>query len=318
MPATTTAVRTHKRPVSASAKLPSPSSLRDVRTALELHHQFSVRSILLHLPAFFLCTGILIFVQLFVVRSVMEQLALRSLVASHTLPVMIQQTALSSQRHVFLQALLTLPQVESAEYLTKEHLFERERQLQPELLASVTPSAFTDRMEVTLRSQQDFGAFFSFLRRPELSSVIVPNFLWELPGAQEKFMQAVSAHQSTLRMLLWYMAGAFVLLALGLSLSMRTRMQGMRKQVQTLLLLGTDLRRLRRPFFLESAALILTCLVASIVIVVLLSPLLSQGSFLFVLRAAPWILLLEVCACLAFSALAVAAIPLASRSIPSQ
>ena len=311
---TATAESSARRVQSTAKKLPSPAALRDVRTALERHHRFSLKDIVQHTSAFFLCTGILILAQLFLVRAAAEQAAISSLINNYALPVTMQESALSSQRQVFLQALLTLPQVESADFLTKEHLFERERQLRPELLAGVAPTSFADRMEVSLRSPQDFTAFFAFLRRPELSSVVAPNFLWELPRAQEALAQSVGLHRSSLRSFLWLMAGCFLLLPFALGLSMRTRMRALRKQIQTLLLLGTDLRSVRRPFLLESAVLILVCLTASILLTALFAPLLSQGSLLLILRAAPWILLAEVCACLAFSALAVATVPLGSRS----
>lgn len=311
---TVTAVRSPARVQSAAQKLPSPSALRDVRTALERHHRFSLRDAVQHINAFFLCTGILLLAQLFLVRAAAEQAALSALINNHTLPVVIQESALSSQRQVFLQALLRLPQVESANFLTKEHLFEKERQLRPELFAGVAPSAFTDRMEIQLRSPQDFTALFAFLQRPELSSVVAPNFLWELPSAQENLAKAVGAHRFSLRSYIWLMAGCFLLLPIALGLSMRTRMQGMRKQIQTLLLLGTDLRRVRRPFLLESAALILVCLTASIFLTSFFTPLISRGSLLLIFYASPWILLAEVCACLAFSTFAVVTVPLDSRS----
>jgi cell division protein FtsX len=313
--ATTTAVRAKKMsPGATRATLPSPSSLRDVRTALEREHRLHRRTVYELAPAFLLCTGILVFLQLFVLRAVTERAALNMLIVSDVLPVTVRTSASPSQKQMLLQALLTLPQVASSDFLTKEHLFERMRQQQPELLSTINPSAFADRMEVKLRSLRDFPAFFAFLRRPELSSVLAPDFLWELPKKHEELRRNIALHRREERAALLLVIGCSVLLFLVLVLVVQGRVSAMRTQIATLLLLGMERMTIRRPLLLEAILLILASLAASLLFAAVLFPIFFGVSIAPMVRSALWILLVEAVLCTGIAIAASRLVPITVRA----
>jgi cell division protein FtsX len=307
-----------KSSTSAAAKTgQQEDKIDDVRKALEAHHMswWSQGGNDLCIFAL-LCTGLATFLQLSLLSALGEHMLLRAMAGSYPAEFHLQDTASQSQSNAFLQAILALPQVESAEYRTKEQRFAEVNSVSPELFAALHSSIFTDSIKVDLRSSHDYNVFFAFLTRPELKDVLAPSFLVDLPEKRRDFLELMSMHALSRRSFVWLAVGNIVLLFLTVLLFMRNRLHRRGQQVKTLLLLGTDIRTVRRPFLLEMAAIVLGSLFFSFLFVGIgVSFSVLPLSLITLLRLIPWLVLVEICVSLALVTLVMQFCPLFSRTM---
>ena len=268
---TPTRVRSQRKESSARAK---KATLSDVHHALrgqgEFRRAFAGMRELDLLLATFLFTGLLTLMQSGVALAVREGATAAAMERQQPVSLTINAGSLSTQLQPFLQALLSLPYVSDVSYVTREQRYERERQLRPEnaiyLQTTSGRNPFKDTVEVTLYSVRGQESFFTFLKRPQLQTLLHPSFLWEVPLRWQEQGRAARAHRSSQLLLLSGALAAFVLLLIAVAQFVSNRMRSADRQVHTLKLLGADMWFIRRPFFVEVSVLLLLGLVLSTVI----------------------------------------------------
>ena len=249
-------------------------------------------------------TGVLCFLQISILGAFNAQSALGTLAGMNSFQVSVRSGVQESQTHAFLQALLALPPVDSVQFLTKEQQLSRMNTEHPAVAFNQGLNPASDRVEITLDSVSDFSAFFTFLKRPELQSVLSPEYLLEFPLLLSKLYSEVLVLKTT-RLLSLLGAGVCLGLLFLLAMqSVRGRMVEKGKQIKTLSLLGAAPRSMKRPFFRELLALFMGALLLSLMLT-------GIGVFLFknifdvsMLAFLP-IVLLEIAALSAISFLSV-------------
>ena len=252
---------------SAAKKAP----LDAVKNALEASHTSQVKQRSIRQKKDFavivlIFTGVLCFLQISILGALNAQAALGTLASRHSFQLSINGGAQESQAHAFLQALLALPPVDSVQYLTKEQQLARMNTEHPGIILNQGVNPASDRVEVTLGSASDFPAFFAFLKRPELQSVLSPQYLMEFPLLLSKLQSDFSILRTTRLLSLLGAALCLGLLFLLAMQSVRGRMIEKSKQIQTLSLLGAAPGSVNRPFFYELLSLFIGALLLSLML----------------------------------------------------
>jgi len=211
-------------------------------------------------------TGVLCFLQISILGAFNAQAAFGALASRNSFQISVRDGVHESQTHAFLQALLALPTVNSVQYLTKEQQLSRMNKEHPDVVLNQGVNPASDRVEVTLGSVGDYAAFFAFLKRPELQSILTPEYLLEFPLILSKLYSDVSILRTTRLLSVFGIVLCLGLLFLLAMQSVRGRMAEKSKQIRTLSLFGATSRSINRPFFYELTALFIGALLLSLMI----------------------------------------------------
>ncbi len=133
-----------------------------------------------------LCTGFITAIHLGLLQRAESRAALLSLERNAEFGIPLQLSVTDSETQMFLQALLKLPQVRSIDIQGEIH--------------------------VTLRSILDYETFFTFLKRPELSSILSPSYASELPEERDRIVAAMGEESDRASLATFFLSSAIVLL----------------------------------------------------------------------------------------------------------
>ena len=134
----------------------------------------------------FLCAGFITAFHLGLLHRADSRAALLSLERNAAFGIPLQSSVADAETQMFLQALLKLPQVRSID--------------------------IQGEVQVTLRSILDYGTFFTFLQRPELTSILSPSFTSQLPEERERIFAAMTEESRKTSLATFFLSAAAVLL----------------------------------------------------------------------------------------------------------
>jgi len=190
----------------------------------------------------FLVAGILILFHVSLAAKMQSEAAVSAL--HHTIfPFGIEQSALPTQKQMFLEALLAFPHIQEV----------KTQVMMEESMDGIPVSG--NRAEITLRSLADFDTVFAFLLRPELKGVLVQSDLLSLPSLRQSLED---------RLLEGKQRGGFALfvaicslLLLSLFLVLRIARQRILQEVRLLQLFGAGRWTVLSPFMREGMRILI-------------------------------------------------------------
>ncbi|HLD07933.1 MAG TPA: hypothetical protein VJB60_02615 [Candidatus Peribacterales bacterium] len=183
------------------------------------------------------------------------------------LPLSLSASTTEEQERSLVQALLALPHVRNVS-------FQQDSSGMPD----------HSRMQVTLRSLEDFDTVFAFLTRPELTSVLTTTALQDLPSARDEMLQRREKEEGSLRQIFAFSLLLILSLTLTITFFFLGREATLIPEIRLLRLFGAGKREELMPLLSEGAMLSLVSLLLSlpstIIVILFLMP--PTASFLVV------------------------------------
>ncbi|MDD4319745.1 MAG: permease-like cell division protein FtsX [Candidatus Peribacteraceae bacterium] len=242
------------------------------------------------LPTLGVLFGVLLTAQLLLLSVLGAHAAERVLRSQMEVRVDIRSTAADKDIQALYAVLRGLPAVAEAAFVTKEQMYERERQRDPDLIAFLEQfhlaNPFRDTVVARVREVEGTDAVTALVRGPEWAGVVDPAFssktAEQLRGMREA-LRAVGVGQWASLLFLCLM-GAVLLLVL--METVRRRALGRREEVTVERLTGASDFAVLVPFATEGALLLQMAFFLSVVAVLgglyllpAVVPLLWEGAF---------------------------------------
>lgn len=201
--------------------------------------------------------------------------------ASAHLQVLSQATDEDIQ--TFYAALRTHPAVAQAEFVSREEVFERERESNPDLIAFLEQydleNPFPDSFVVLLTSEDRYGELAAFLQDERWQTVIDPSFVSSLSKEEGQSHSFLSLTRGAIA----FLAFLSLLCLLGIALAVASHARQAKEDTQTMLLLGAS-RREALAFLVGRFSLVLVVSALASFLLLLLCILLLQTVFAFLPR----------------------------------